>query len=97
MFSSTIGTPLSDYTNQRRYRAMLLEAGIGSGEKPRRIHDLRHSTGTFLVSKYVNPRVVQQILRHSDLATTMSVYAHVEIDTMRDALERLDDFTEKAS
>lgn len=93
VFATTIGTPLSDHLNRRRYQQLLQEAGI----EPRRIHDLRHTTGTFLVAKNVNPRVVQQILRHSDLATTMGIYAHVELDTMRTALDALDDLTESAS
>lgn len=94
VFCSTIGTPLNDRTNRQRFQELLAKANVTTEDKPRRIHDLRHSTGTFLVAKNVNPRVVQQILRHSDLETTMRIYAHVEIDTMRDALDKLDDLTE---
>jgi integrase len=92
VFASTVGTPLNDDLNRRRFRQLLTEAGI----ERRRLHDLRHSTGTFLVAKGVNPRVVQQILRHGELATTMGIYAHVETDTMRAALESLDNMREGA-
>lgn len=92
VFTTTIGTPLNDNLNRKRFRELCTDAGI----EPRRLHDLRHSTGTFLVAKGVNPRVVQQILRHSDITTTMGVYAHVETDTMRTALEALDDLQDRA-
>jgi site-specific recombinase XerD len=42
-----------------------------------RFHDLRHSCATTLIAQGVHPRVVQEILGHSQISTTMNVYGHV--------------------
>ena len=39
-------------------------------------HALRHTTGSFLAAVGVHPKVAQQILRHSKMDLTMSVYTH---------------------
>ena len=49
-----------------------------------RIHDLRHSAATFLLAAGVEMKVVQDILRHTRLATTADFYAHV-LDEVSDA------------
>jgi integrase len=38
-------------------------------------HALRHSLATFLVSKEVDPKTVQAMLRHSNVTTTLQLYA----------------------
>jgi integrase len=38
-------------------------------------HALRHSLATFLVSKEVDPKTVQAMLRHSNVSTTLQLYA----------------------
>ncbi len=49
-------------------------------DDPRRFgfHNLRHSLATFLVSVGTNPKVVQGLLRHSDVHTTLQLYAERE-------------------
>ena len=39
----------------------------------------------------VHPRVVMEIVGHSAMEMTMNVYGHVNVDTQRVALDRLDD------
>jgi hypothetical protein len=36
------------------------------------------------------PHVVQAIARHADVKLTLKVYAHANLDAMREALGRLD-------
>ena len=57
-----------------------------------RFHDLRHCTATILLSMGVPAKVVQEILRHSDISTTLNIYAHVLPEMHRDAMEKMDDF-----
>ncbi|MGO8985528.1 MAG: tyrosine-type recombinase/integrase, partial [Terriglobales bacterium] len=38
-------------------------------------HNLRHSLASFLVSVGTNPKVVQALLRHSDVHTTLQLYS----------------------
>ena len=40
-------------------------------------HALRHTTGSFLVASGAHPKVVQSIMRHSDINLTMGRYTHV--------------------
>lgn len=40
-----------------------------------RFHNLRHSLASFLVSVGTNPKVVQGLLRHSDVHTTLQLYS----------------------
>jgi integrase len=40
-------------------------------------HSLRHSTGSLLVASGAHPKVVQSIMRHSDINLTMSRYTHI--------------------
>jgi site-specific recombinase XerD len=48
-----------------------------------RLHDARHGCATLLTVAGVAPRVVMEILEHSQIAVTMNVYAHVVQDTQR--------------
>src|SRR5262249_936666 len=42
-----------------------------------RFHDLRHSAATILLSMGVHPKIVQEILGHSNIGMTMDTYSHV--------------------
>ena len=39
-------------------------------------HNLRHSLCSFLVGQGTDPKTVQTLLRHADVATTLGIYAH---------------------
>ncbi len=56
-----------------------------------RFHDLRHSTATLLLSKGVHPKVVQEILGHSEISMTMDTYSHVLPTMHKDAMDGLND------
>ena len=60
------------------------DAGIPHGS----IHRARHCFGTNLLRSGVNIRVVQQLMRHSDLSTT-ALYCAVDEDEMRSAINLL--------
>lgn len=45
-----------------------------------RFHDLRHTAATFLIKNHVPMKVVQEILGHSKISTTMDIYGHVDIE-----------------
>ena len=55
-----------------------------------RLHDLRHTCVSMLLTLGVNPRVVMEIVGHSAQKMSMNVYAHVAVDEQRSALDRLD-------
>jgi hypothetical protein len=45
-------------------------------------HDLRHTVATLLLSKEINPKIVQEQLGHSSINLTLNTYSHV-IKSMR--------------
>ncbi len=57
----------------------------------RRFHDLRHSCATLLLVQGVSPRVVMDVLGHSQIGLTMNTYSHVIPELPREAAERMED------
>jgi hypothetical protein len=54
-----------------------------------RFHDLRHTTAILLMRAGVAAHLVQRILRHRDLRTTLNIYSHLDVEDMRGALANL--------
>jgi integrase len=53
------------------------------------LHAFRHGLGTALANARVSPKVVQSILRHTDIKTTLRFYVHVDSDVQREALAQV--------
>ncbi len=53
------------------------------------LHAFRHSLGTALANARVSPKVVQSILRHTKIKTTLRFYVHVDSDIQREALAQV--------
>jgi integrase len=73
VFTSTIGSGLDGPNVTKSFQRLLREAGLDR----RRFHDLRHSCATLLLAQDVSPRVVMEILGHSQISLTMNTYTHV--------------------
>ena len=59
-----------------------------------RIHDLRHTSASLLISQGVHPRAVQAHLGHSSMSVTMDRYGHLfpsEFEAIAEKLEALHD------
>ncbi len=66
-------------------RRLLKNAGL-----PRmRFHDLRHSAASLLLAMGVHIKVVQELLGHSNITTTLNVYSHVLPSLHQDAMDKL--------
>ena len=61
---------------------------ISAGLPHIRFHDLRHSAATFLFSMKVHPKVVQEILGHSQISMTLDIYSHM-LPSMQDDVTKL--------
>ncbi len=57
-----------------------------------RIHDLRHSAATLLiVVMKMPPNLVQELLGHDDIETTLGLYTHSDPEMQRHMMDGLDD------
>ncbi len=74
VFANRTGAPL-DVGNLTNYSFRPL---LERAELPRiRFHDLRHTCATLLLSRNVNPKIVQEMLGHANISETMDTYSHV--------------------
>ena len=73
-----------------------LKRGIKlSGVKSIRLHDLRHSHASLLISKLgAQPKLVADRLGHEKVQTTLSTYSHLYPDQARSLADRLEEFKE---
>ena len=88
VFASTIGTPLAPSSVYRRFKPLLMRAGLPDI----RFHDLRHSAATWLLMLGIHPKVVQERLGHSTITITLDTYSHVLPDIQQGAADALDTF-----
>ena len=81
-------------------RPAAVKAGVlGKDEKVRfGFHNLRHSLASFLVRTKTDPKTVQALLRHSDVKTTLQLYAHsISEDRMAAQGQMLEDILQSSS
>lgn len=86
VFASKVGTPIHPRNLLRAFYLLLERAELTR----MRFHDLRHSCATLLAAQGVPARVAMEILGHSDIRTTLSVYTHVLDDSKRQAAEAME-------
>ena len=70
------------------FQTLLRDAAL----PPMRFHDLRHSAASILLGMNVHPKVVQELLGHSQIGMTMDTYSHVLPSMQKDAMDKLDDY-----
>jgi integrase len=54
------------------------------------VHDLRHTAATLLIAQGQRPRVVMEVLGHSQIAVTTNIYGHVMDPQLQDAADAVD-------
>jgi integrase len=87
VFVSLRGTPLDGISVWKQWSRMLVSAKI----EHRRLHDSRHTTGTLLRALGVPAEVVQLVLRHARITTTLGTYVHADLSQQREAAAALDE------
>jgi integrase len=87
VFANEVGGPLDGSNLQRRSFLPLLKRVA----LPRiRFHDLRHTAATLLLGRGVHPKVVSEMLGHSQIGVTLDLYSHVTPTMQRDATAAVD-------
>jgi len=86
VFTTRTGRPVEPRNVYRSFTRVAEKAGL----RVIRLHDARHGCATLLTAAGVAPRVVMEILGHSQISITMDVYTHVVQDTQREAISHMD-------
>ena len=86
VFATQIGTPVEPRAVNREWDKLRARTGFPT----LRLHDLRHTVVSLLLALKVPPHVVQAIARHADVEITLAIYAHTNLDQMREAVDLID-------
>ncbi|MHB6909032.1 tyrosine-type recombinase/integrase [Streptomyces sp. DB-54] len=86
VFTTRSGRPIEPRNLNRSFSRLTATAGL----RTIRLHDARHGCATLLTAAGVPPRVLMEILGHSQISMTMDVYTHVAQDTQREAISNMD-------
>ena len=75
LFFDTAGRPLRR-SNWRR-RVFVPAKKLAGIDPTFRLHDLRHTSATWMLERGLSPKVVAERLGHASVSTTLDTYAHV--------------------
>lgn len=85
VFTDALGRPLDENGLRRGFYRVLAGASL-----PRiRIHDLRHTMATLMLSQGEHPKVVSERLGHATVGITLDLYSHVLPGLQAAAADRL--------
>lgn len=84
VFTNSAGGPVG----RTSFRTRIWKPAVRRAGLPERLrfHDLRHSYATWLVSDGLPPNIVQRIMGHEDVTTTLGIYT----DVPEDYVDRVD-------
>lgn len=87
VFCDSQGGPIRKSALRRRsFEPLLKKAGL-----PRiRFHDLRHTAASLALSQGIHPKIVQEMLGHSQISITLDTYSHVLPSMQREAAAKMD-------
>lgn len=85
VFTTRKGTPIEPRNINRTFDTLITKIGV-----PRiRFHDLRHSCATLLYAQGVDLQTIKDLLGHSSIGVTSTIYVDVLREVQRDAVDRL--------
>ena len=90
VFSNEEGSFLNQRIFMNQYHSFLQKYRIPDV----RFHDLRHTFATLLLEAEESPKVIQELLGHSTITTTMDIYAHVTKQGRIKAVDKLKQIVE---
>ena len=80
------GKPMEQNHIRRVFKQVLVKAGI----REMRLHDIRHTFASLLLSRGESPVYVKEQLGHSSIQMTVDIYGHLIPSSNRGAVNRLD-------
>jgi integrase len=86
VFSTRTARPLEPRNVRHSLRQALSNAGLPLV----RVHDLRHTAASYLLSIGTHPKIVQELLGHSSVLLTLDTYSHVLPALHREVAAQMD-------
>lgn len=86
VFTNYRGIPLEPMTLRRDFRRVLAKAGLPA----MRLHDLRHSAASLMLTLGVPLKTIQEVLGHSSIGVTAGFYAHLGDELKQQAADAMD-------
>ena len=87
VFANQVGRPLDQgHLLRRSFYPLLAEAGLSRC----RFHDLRHTAATLMLAEGIHPKIVSEMLGHSNIAITLDLYSHVTPTMQKQATAAMD-------
>jgi len=88
IFTQLDGLPLTPNLFTNQFKRLIKASGI---ERHIRLHDVRHTVASFLLnSTQNNPKIVQELLGHSTISTTLDIYSHVSSEKKKEVADELE-------
>lgn len=88
VFTNIVGGPLNPSNiRTRSFHPLLKQAGLPQI----RFHDLRHTAASLLLGQGIHPKIVSEMLGHSQISITLDLYSHVSQTMLRQARDAFDD------
>lgn len=87
VFTNAQGSYISESSMLKSFKRLLKKCGLPC----MRFHDLRHSAASILFSWGTHPKVVQEILGHSQISVTLDIYSHMLPSMQEEVKRRWDD------
>ena len=85
VFTTEKGKPIVNSNIEKRMKEICKKINI----PPYTMHSLRHTMCTRAFEAAANPRVMQEIMGHSNLKTTMEIYTHVTQKTKEKEIKKI--------
>jgi integrase len=87
VFTNSHGAPLSRSGWVKSHKVICREAHVPYIS----LHKMRHTAATLMLELGQHPRVVQEILGHRDISTTMNTYSMVSEQMQRQTMDAMDE------
>lgn len=82
VFAKADGSYINPRHLSEKYTSFLKKYGVTVV----RFHDLRHTYASILMANGVEPKIIQELLGHSSISTTLDIYTHINNEAKEKAI-----------
>lgn len=85
IFSTRTGNFIHPRDVSKRFHRILEKAGL----ERKRFHDLRHTFASILLNEGESVKMIQELLGHSTITTTLDIYSHISEESKIKSIDKL--------